>query len=296
MAEKKPKKLTVDELASQYGYAATFFFSDGELKRLIEAAVKEQWSPAKFQAKFQATKWYRTRGADARQWSELKARDPAEAAERRRTRWGQVRQLASQMGIALSTDKVSRIVDNSLLLGWDDKLLREAVGAEFKYAANGGTQGESATMEAFIRKTADDFGVPVSDSQVGQWVGGTMAGTHTQDGVVDFVRDMARSKYPGLNGYLDKGFTVRQVAEPYVQSYAQILEMPADTVNMTDVRIQRALQGVAPDKQGAMPQAQTLYDFERDLRKDPRWRRTKNAKEQMTSTALGVLQDMGIYS
>lgn len=294
MADNKDK-LTLDELAAEYGYAAAFFFSDAELKRLIGQATKEQWTTAKFQAKFMATNWYRTRSADTRTWLELKSRDPAEYAERRRQRWGQVRTMAAQMGVTLSTDQVANITDHSLMLGWDDTILTQAVGAEFM-RQGGDTQGQAATTETFIRQTAGDYGVTISDQQIRQMVGQTLSGQITEDHVTDYMKDTAKSKYPGLSAYLDQGYSVRQVAEPYVQSYAQILETSPDTVQMTDSRIQRALQGVAPDPKGGTPQAQSLYDFERDLRKDPRWRKTKNARDSMTNTALGVLRDMGIYS
>jgi hypothetical protein len=296
MAKKDDKKLSLDELAAQYGYAAAFFFSDPELKRLIERAVKEQWTADKFQARFMATKWYRTRSADARTWVELKARDPAEAKRRMDTQRFQIQQMATQMGVSLSAKRLERMTEDSFIFGWDDASLRQWISAEFKYQPEGGTTGQASTLEQFIRQTAGEYGVQVSAAQVGKWVGQALSGTYTEDHLVDFIRDMARSKYPGMQTYLDQGLTVRDVADPYIQSYASLLELTPDTVQLNDARVQKALQGQQPAKPGDAPQMQTLYDFERDLRKDPRWRRTKNAREQMTNTALGVLQDMGIYA
>jgi hypothetical protein len=72
---------------------------------------------------------------------------------------------------------------------------------------------------------------------------------------------MARSKYPEMQTYLDQGMTVRDVAEPYLQSYAQLLEVAPDAVQLTDARVQKALQGTPPDKPGAPPVMQSLFDL-----------------------------------
>jgi hypothetical protein len=37
----------------------------------------------------------------------------------------------------------------------------------------------------------------------------------------------------------------------------------------------------------------TLADFRRNLRKDSRWQYTDNAREEVSSAALGVLRDFG---
>src|SRR5687768_4278283 len=97
----KPKKLTLEELAAQYGYAASFFFSNAELKTLITRAVKEQWTAAKFQAKFQTTKWFRTHSSSVRTWIELAKRDPAEYNRRKAERNAELQTRATQMGVTL---------------------------------------------------------------------------------------------------------------------------------------------------------------------------------------------------
>jgi hypothetical protein len=104
---------------------------------------------------------------------------------------------------------------------------------------------------------------------------------------------MAKSKYPGMGAFLDMGQTVRQVATPYVQSYAQLLEVDADSVDMNDNLIQQALQGT-PSSATAPPQMQSVYQFERSVRRDPRWVRTKNARDSVTNAAHNVLRDWGL--
>jgi len=294
MATNPNTKLNMDDLAAQYGYAASFFNSDAELKALITQAVKEQWTPDKFKAKFMASNWYRTRAADTRTWLELEGRDPAEAADRVNNQLARLQQMTSQMGIAISADRLRQMARDSLMFGWSDQMLTQGLGAEWKYTANG-SQGSAATIESQVRQLANDYGVQVSEQQVADWVGGSLGGKYTQDNLTDFVHDMAVSKYPGLKAYLDQGFNVRQVAAPYVQSYSTLLEQSPETVQLNDPLIQQALQGV-PDPNKGVLVAQSLYDFEKSLRGDPRWLRTKNAHQQLSNVGLGVLRDMGLYA
>jgi hypothetical protein len=37
----------------------------------------------------------------------------------------------------------------------------------------------------------------------------------------------------------------------------------------------------------------TIYDWERFLRKDPRWQYTNNARQEVSSIGLNVLQQLG---
>lgn len=288
------RQLGIDELAASYGYAAAFFNSDPELKSIITQAVQGQWTPDRFKAAFLASQWYRTRSADLRQWQELEIRDPATAAQRVTNQVFVLTAMANQMGISLPADRLKAMARDSLMFGWEENQLKQSVAAEFKYAP-GGTQGAAATLEDRIRQHASDYGVDLPDYQVGEWVGGALAGRYTEDHLRDFARDMARSKYPGMGYWLDQGMTVRQVAAPYMRSYADLLEVSEDTVDLREPMVQQALQG-SPGQAGKPPTMKSLWEFERDLRKDSRWLHTRNARDTMRSSALGVLRDMGLYA
>lgn len=289
------KELSLGELAAQYGYAAAFFKSDPELQKLIKQAVKEQWSTSKFQAKFQASRWYRKHNASTRTWLELEARDPKEAANRIAEQTRTIRNQANQMGVSLSRGRAKKMAREALMMGWNPQLITDAIVSEFEYDP-GETAGQAATMETFIKSTAGDYGVRVSDSRVGNWLTRTLRGDFTEDSIVDMVTDMARSRYPGLTEFLDQGKTVADVAEPYRESYSRLLEVPFETVDLFDPMLQKALQGTrGPQaKEAEPPQIQTLYDFERNVRKDNRWQYTNNARNAAVDSTIGILRDWGL--
>lgn len=286
--------LGLDELASKYGFAAQFFYSEAELIGLIQQAVAGQWTADKFKAAFMATNWYRTHNADTRQWIELESRDPTTAAQRVAQQLEVIKAKAVELGVSTSPDRLQQMARDSLMFGWSQQGIVDALSAEWKYVKGGGTQGGAATNEDRVRQAAFDYGINLSDGQVGDYVGGMMSGRYSAESVTDFIRDQARAKYAGLGPYLEMGFSVRQVADPYVSSYSRLLEKSPDTVDLQDPLIQKALQG-QPNERG-MPQMQSLYDFEKGLRKDPRWLQTSNAHDEVNSAMTTVLRDFGLYS
>jgi len=44
------------------------------------------------------------------------------------------------------------------------------------------------------------------------------------------------------------------------------------------------------------PATKPLWQFEQELRKDPRWNYTNNAQQSLMNTARQVLQDFGLVS
>jgi hypothetical protein len=71
---------------------------------------------------------------------------------------------------------------------------------------------------------------------------------------------------------------------------SNILEVPSTGIDLFDPKIRSALSYTLPDgKVGT----KSIYDFEKDLRQDPRWQYTNNAREQASSIATTVLKDFG---
>lgn len=288
---KKEAKLDETTFAAQLGYAASFFYQDSELKALLKQAVKESWSTDKFKGRFMATKWYRTHQQNERQFVELEKRDPATAAAQIAAQVATLKDKFSQTGIAIDDKRLTQMARLTLMYGSTDAQIQDMLGAEFVYKP-GDTGGTIADTETQIRGLARDYGVNVSDQQLSEWIGGVISGEYTFESLQDFVRDSARSKYLGYEKQINAGMTVRDIASPYLSSYAQILETDPDNVDLQDPLVQQALQGKM-DKQGQVV-PQTVYDFEKTLRRDPRWLKTKNAKDNMTNLALRIGQDFGL--
>jgi hypothetical protein len=65
---------------------------------------------------------------------------------------------------------------------------------------------------------------------------------------------------------------------------ASVLELEPDSIKLTDPALTNAF---GADRE--LP----LYEFKRSLRKDARWQYTDNAREEVSTAALGILRDFG---
>jgi hypothetical protein len=288
---KKEAKLDETTFAAQLGYAASFFYQDAELKALLKQAVKESWTTDKFKGKFMATKWYRSHSENERRFSELEKRDPATVSAEIAAQKAKLSDQFTQAGIKIDDARLNQIARLTLMYGSSPEQVQDMIAAEFKYTP-GDTAGAVADTEMQVRSLARDYGVDFNDQQMSEWIGGVISGEYTIQSLQDFARDSARSKYMGYQKQIDAGMTVRDIASPYLSSYARVLETDPQNVDLNNPLLQKALQG-SMDKQGQVV-PQTVYEFEKTLRRDPRWLKTQNARDSMTNLALRIGQDFGL--
>lgn len=283
--------LDMATLAAQYGFSAAFFGSDPELTRLIKDATNGQWSTQKFQAKFMATQWYRARDASVRQWMDLQTRDPATARQKISDKKIELSDNLTQLGIAPDDATLTSLATNALQYTWTSQQTKDVLSSMVNFHAP--LQGTPRAIQMQISSMANDYGMKPTDAQLADWTSGMLSDKYTEDNLKSVMTDFAKSKYPGMNTYLDMGMSVKQVAQPYLQSYANLLEVNPDTINLNDGLIQQALQG-QPPQPNQPPTMQSVYQFEKSLRKDPRWATTKNARDAVTSAGQSVLKDWGL--
>ena len=280
------------EVAAQFGYTQSFFNSDPELKKLLSQATSGNWTQARFVAALQGTKWFRKHGESYRKYIALKSGDPATFKQTLQQAKMQITNAAASMGLSGSAlQNADGLADQMLKFGWTEDQLKNALIGQTKANKYGRWQGDAGTWKTKFQQIASSYGVKVSDDHMGQWVRGALRGKFNEAYVTQYAQDAAVSRYPGLKERLLSGETLDQIADPYRQSYAQILEVNPDTVKLSDPLIQRALQAKT-DK--GKPTTQTIYQFEQNLRSDPRWLKTQNAQDDTQSVAHQVLKDFGM--
>lgn len=101
---------------------------------------------------------------------------------------------------------------------------------------------------------------------------------------LNLINLQAKTYFPALADKIDKGYTVKQLLSPYLQTRANILEEDADAIDLKE------LQGIAKDPKGLVG----LYDYEISLRKNPKWRFTKNAQDSLGGLARDLTKMFGL--
>lgn len=150
-----------------------------------------------------------------------------------------------------------------------------------------GAAGEVADALDKLRKTArlngfsleKDFG-----NQLDSWLQRIARG----ESVDDFnrvIRQQAKLGLPEKIGtLLDEGLDLANIFAPYRNTMAALLEVTPDSITLDDPVLRSAY---GQDKE------MSIYDFRRAVRKDPRWQYTDNAREEVSTAALGILRDFG---
>lgn len=289
-------------LAEQYGYSSAFFRSSPELNSLIKKAVAGGWTADKFQARLRGTKWYRTHADGQRKWLALKTGDPATAAYRlKRSRYDLQRE-AARIGATLTAGDLKRMSEQANAFEWSDEQMQYAVASQIVYSKSGNYKGLAAKNVDTYKQVNGDYGVPYTDRGSYFAMKHILTGVSTMDTYIERARNAAKRLYPGLAKQIDAGQTTRELAAPYIDSYAKLLEVDANAVNFSQEKaIKSALQykpirmptKESQDKNiGPMP----LWQFEDTVRADPRWMKTDNAMDNTMQAATSLLSSFGLIA
>ena len=151
-------------------------------------------------------------------------------------------------------------------------------------------EGPSGRYFTEVKNLAARNGIMLSDSAATEYANKIVAGVLDADTAFNTIRESAASAFPQLADKIKSGIDLKTLADPYIQSMSNILEIPSTAVDLFDPKIRSALSYTLPDgKVGT----KSIYDFEKELRQDPRWQYTSNAKKTVADATLRVLQDFG---
>jgi hypothetical protein len=151
-------------------------------------------------------------------------------------------------------------------------------------------EGPAGKYFVDIKDLARNNGISLSDSAAKTYATQIAAGVVDENTVANILRDSAASAFPQYADQIKAGINLNTLANPYIQSMSNILEIPDGAIDLFDPTVRGALSYTMPDgKLGT----KSLYEFEKDLRRDPRWQFTDNAKASVSGSVQRVLQDFG---
>lgn len=154
------------------------------------------------------------------------------------------------------------------------------------------TPGATATGEvgknlADLRAVAKANGIDL-DKQFGlvltDWVQKLDQGEKI-DTYKQIIRDVAKRGLPeNIGALMDKGVDLETIYSPYKRAMANTLEVNEESITLDDPILRSAITAEGE---------KTLYDYQRSLRKDPRWQYTNNARDEVSTIVGTVLRDFG---
>lgn len=285
-------KLDSQELMEQYGLSAALINSSKELKSLFNKAVAGGWSAAKFQASLKNSKWWKSQSSTLRKYLTTKYTDPASWKQQQSAAMYAVNQLAVTVGLGnqITNGKASGILKtaiyNKTALGWTDARLKDWLGSKTTTHA-GVMWGEAGEAFDKLHEIAYLNGMRYSQWYVDE-ARRIVSGKSTLETAEAKIRREAAAKFSAFKEQIMAGQNALDLAAPYIKTVSQLLEVAETDVDLFDKHVYSAMNG---SKAGAN---YPLWQFENDVRNDPRWRKTNNARESMMTVARQVAKDFGL--
>lgn len=244
--------------------------------------VFDLWKAGKLveaQEEYFKTAWAKL-DADVRERYLLNLENQDIYKERLRTFGINLRKYLNAQGVKITDEQIKDYYDR----GIDEEVILDELisGISAKGAA-----GAPANALEDLRTTARNNGFNLDrdfGGQVDEWLRRIARGESAED-FKRLIRAQAKLGLPEKVGaLLDEGLDLSNIYTPYRTRMANLLETTPDAISLDDPLLRSAYEG---DKE------MSLYDFQRAIRRDPRWQYTDNAREDVSNVALKVLRDFG---
>ncbi len=287
-------------LAREYAWLMNIAATDqsmADLMKRLEAYIKKvkgdrtsitTW----VETNLPKTAWAQAR-TSARQQGEIEANDPRfredfdqSIATKRRA----LEVAAQNMGAVLDPDELDFLAREARLSGWDEQQTFDQL-SKYVNAVDGDFKGQAGSVQDELASWADINGVRMSPGLVAQYVQRVSRGETTLDEVKSDIRKTYMAgTFPAWADKINAGMDIADIAAPYKNALASLLEVDPNTVGFNDKALTAALQST--DKDGK-PRMMPLFEFENMVRKDPRWQTTDNAYQTYSGVAQGILRTFG---
>lgn len=279
----------LEEARKLYG-SVTDLYNVPELKSIFEQAFINKWTSEELLRAIDASDWAKTRTKSQEQSDLQKTVDPVEWENRIAQNIPLVRRILTEKGISISEDQIKTIAEKGTRNGWTGNQWDEYSASDAISFVNAGQPqqpGQPAAQPVVSQVTATDlrtiaknFGVPVTDATLSQWVNDISTNRKSQDQFTEYARSSAQTLYPSLSERL-KTNTFDQIMSPYKQLYAEVLETPQDNIDLTNPTYSNLYTSGDPAK----PRMMTSTEWVGFLRKRPEWQNTQNAYREYAQAA-----------
>jgi len=274
-----------ESVTTAYGITGDLIRAFPELQKVYDLYKAGDITQAELE--YYKTSYYRNLTTTSKNRAQQKASQPGVYSQGLNTFKIEQRKRLISKGINLDEATFNAVMQDAYDKGLDDNQIDLQAITKFKGTIGGTALGTVQTLEEY----AKSFGMSYSATTLNSWSQGIFAGTNTTFDIQEKIRRDAASAYPVFADDINKGTSVDALASAYKSSMATILEIDADTISYNDPTFRRALQYVGPD---GKPAIKPIWQFEAELRQDPRWELTNNARATVDSLSLKVLRDFGL--
>jgi len=337
VAPPKIPALTQADFLAKYGTTLAFINSDPSLTKLFNDASKPgaNWSAARFALELGNTAWANRLDASAQQEELTRLKTPSTYATSYNNMREHIASLAVSMGESLTAADIGPEIKptgpngtftatdvartEGTVTQWaldhsNDPSFANGEALQKFIATKGAINlslpgGQAAKDNMDLKAYAGQMGMgayalpPSGDpSKMGSdYFSGAaqsiLLGKSTIDTWKSDLLQKAKSTYQAFAPSLDAGQTVQSLAAPYINTLANLLEIPTGQIDLSSTTgygkmVHDAMIGSDPANQKPM----ALYDFEKLVKSQPGWGSTNNARDTIMGGVGSLLKSFGKVS
>jgi hypothetical protein len=270
-----------------------------EITRLLDTATKSGMQETAFMAELEKTNWWQS-SLPSLQAYFIESHDPRNKgtfAQKLQTQSDKVMSNLEKLGIQATqidpvtgkfydnTKVIQGIASMAMMNGWDDNQLQQHLAETAQLHFTGG--GTIGTTIDNIKLNAMKYGVSVDDNYLKQIQFSLLDPTDGRDAqyYVNEMKNQAIDMYKPFADQIKNGRTLYEVTNNYRTKMASLLETDASNVSWKD------LMGKVIDPTTGTARMES--DFIKQVKQDPLWQYTKNAKETYSNMALDLMKQFG---
>jgi hypothetical protein len=270
-----------------------------QIDKLFTTAKKENWTEATFTEALKQTTWWQSTLPSLRSFF-IETHDPRNAAtfaEKMSIQTANVAASLEKLGIrAQQVDPVTgKVIDNNVTIqgiamdaiknGWTDVQMLQHLGDNAQLLfTGGGTIGSSVDN---IKKQALNYGINIDNNYLNTIQRSLLDPTDGRDTqyYLNEMKAQAMDLYKPFASSIKEGRSLYEVTNSYRNQMATLLEVDSTNLTWKDL-----MAKVVDPTTG---NARTFADFNKQVKQDPLWQYTKNAKETYSNTALDLMKQFG---
>jgi hypothetical protein len=270
-----------------------------QIDKLFTTAKKENWTEVTFTEALKQTTWWQQTLPSLRSFF-IETHDPRNAAtfaEKMGIETANVAASLEKLGIrAQQVDPVTgKVIDNNVTIqgiamdaiknGWTDVQMLQHLGDNAQLLfTGGGTIGSSVDN---IKKQALNYGINIDSNYLNTIQRSLLDPTDGRDTqyYLNEMKAQAMDLYKPFASSIKEGRSLYEVTNSYRNQMATLLEVDSTNLTWKDL-----MAKVVDPTTG---NARTFADFNKQVKQDPLWQYTKNAKETYSNTALDLMKQFG---
>jgi len=311
---------TSADFMAQYGIQAALIDSDPSLKKLFADAMAGGWDVNRFKAEFLNTSWAKNNSATWQNAETARVSAPGDYANSYNRMREYIARVAAQNGETLTPDQIGpelkqnpdgswptlartgALAEWALDQSWGKGIDAEAIAQHIAQVGKINTSlpgGQAGNYMSQLKSLANDYGLNGLNTSGGSnyftdAAQSILLGKSTIDTWRQDIINQAKQNYKAYAPQLDAGISLRSLANPYINSLSNLLEVPSDSIDLSASNgygkmVSDALRGTDPNN----PNPMTLNQFEAQVKQDPRWGYTNNARDSVMGGVSSLLKIFG---